>query len=472
MTRLTARFSRARALCSSTALAAVLCTTGLVVLIASPVRAQTAMGELVDRSAFRVCADPSYLPFSDDQDGGFENKLADLFAHELGVPVAYTWYPRSQGFTRVTLRSRNCDVVMGVVSGDDQMQSTNPYYRTTYVLVYRQGEEARFGSMDAPGMATGKIGYVAGTPPSNLLLKRGLLAHATSYALLVDTRVDNPGRDMVADLAAGKIDVALLWGPIAGYWAKQSKVPLALTPIPSDPRAGERMDYRIALGIRRNEPTWKHDLERLLRRLQPQITAILTDYGVPLLDAQGNLIDPKSVPPVAAKPAEMAAAEPEGYRDENYRAPVPATLKGATVLDVRGLSELMEKERPVLVDVLPRQPKPKDRSPDQVWVEPKREDIPGSYWLPNTGFGFLPKATKDYFAEALATLTKGDKTTPLVFYCDPNCWMSWNAAKRALSEFGYQRVYWFPGGAQGWKDGGNDLANATIFEAAGQGAQN
>lgn len=441
-----------------------------------PAGAQTPMGELVDHSAFRVCADPSYLPFSNEAGEGFENKLADLFAAELKVPVVYDWYPRSQGFTRITLRSRNCDVVMGVVSGDELMQNTNPYYRTTYVLVYRQADAARFGAMDAPGVADARIGVVAGTPPANLLLKRGLMKNTTSYQLLVDTRVDNPPRDMVQDLADGKLDMALLWGPVAGYWVRQAKVPLALAPIPSDPRAGLRMDFRISLGIRPNEPTWKHELERLIRRLQPQITAILTDYGVPLLDSSGNLVTSaggaEGQPPAAIPAATTAAApvaEPAGYREDDYRSPVPATLKGATVLDARGLADLIAQHNPVLVDVLPRQPKPKDRSPDQVWIEPRRSDIPGSHWLPNTGFGYIPKATQDYFAGALADLSGGDKNKPLVFYCDPDCWMSWNAAKRAMTELGYTNVYWFPGGAAGWAAAGNQLADAQIFDRAASG---
>jgi PQQ-dependent catabolism-associated CXXCW motif protein len=114
----------------------------------------------------------------------------------------------------------------------------------------------------------------------------------------------------------------------------------------------------------------------------------------------------------------------------------------------------------VLVDVLPRQAKPKDRDPNQLWIEPKREHIPGSAWLPNTGYGELGPDYRAYFERELARLTGGDKARPVVFYCDKNCWMSWNAAKRAMAELGYTRVHWYPDGAQGWKEAGLELAQA------------
>ena len=145
---------------------------------------------------------------------------------------------------------------------------------------------------------------------------------------------------------------------------------------------------------------------------------------------------------------------------EQYRAPVPATLRGATVLGTGDLLRLIEERAPVLVDVLPRQRKPKDRDPGQLWIEPKREDIPGSVWLPNVGFGELAPEFAKWFDEELAGLAGGDKGRPIVFYCDANCWMSWNAAKRAMSELGYTNVYWYPEGVQGWKAAGRALVEA------------
>jgi len=155
--------------------------------------------------------------------------------------------------------------------------------------------------------------------------------------------------------------------------------------------------------------------------------------------------------------------EPAGYRMDKYRAPVPATLAGATVLSTAALRQLIAEQDPILVDVLPKQRKPKDRDQAQIWIEPRREHIPGSAWLPNVGLGELSPDFAEYFATELGKLTGGDKARPVVFYCDANCWMSWNAAKRALSELGYAQVYWYPDGVQGWKQAGQPLELAQAI---------
>ena len=425
--------------------------------LATAVRAETAdLGELVDRTEFRVCADPSNLPFSNDKEQGFENKIADLMAAKLGVPVTYTWYPNALGFVRNTLRANRCDVIMGVVTADELVQNTNPYYRSTYVLAFRDGEGDRFGDLDSPLMQLARIGVVAGTPPADLLVRKDLVSQEHPYKLMVDTRVELPARQMMEDLAKGEIDAALVWGPIAGYWSRELKVPITLVPLTSDPRSRLRFDFRISMGIRPNEPRWKHELNDLIRELQPQIQTILQDYGVPLLDGQGRLITAG----LAAGPAGNGVAEPDGYRMERYRAPVPATLKGATVLTTAALQELIAERQPVLVDVLPKARKPADRDPSQLWVEPQRDGLPGSVWLPNVGYGELSAEFASYFASELERLTGGDKSRPVVFYCDPNCWMSWNAAKRAAAELGYTSVYWYPDGVQGWKQAGQQVVAA------------
>lgn len=427
-----------------------------VVGAASGGAAAADLGELVDRTALRVCADPAALPFSNEAGEGFENKIARLMADALGVPLEYTWYPQTIGFVRNTLRANRCDLIVGVVAADELVQNTNPYYRSSYVLVHREGEGDRFGDLDAPAMRAARIGLVAGTPVTDLLARKGLLAQARPYQLLVDSRYDNPARDMLDDLGRGGLDAALLWGPIAGYYATRGPVPLTLVPLVSDPRSGLRLDFRISMGIRPNEPEWKRRVNDLVRELQPRIQAILLDYGVPLLDERGRPIGKER----ASDAAGAAAPEPDGYRMDKYRAPVPATLAGATVLTTPALAELVATRRPVLVDVLPKARKPKDRPADQLWVEPAREDIPGSAWLPNTGYGELSQEFAAYFREELGRLTGGDKARPLVFYCDANCWMSWNAAKRALTELGYTDVYWYPEGVQGWKKAGRPVAAA------------
>ena len=412
--------------------------------------ARQASFELVDPTRLRVCADPNNLPFSNDRGEGFENEIADLLADRLGVSVSYTWYPDTMGFVRNTLRAGLCDVIMGVVAGDELVQNTNPYYRTSYVLAHRAGEGDGLADLASPAMTQARIGVIAGTPPANLLARHGLLANVEPYQLRVDTRLYHPAQQMMEDLASGKIDVALVWGPIGGYYAEQLDTPVTLVPLSDEPGSRLRLDFRVSMGIRPGEPDWKHRLNGLIRELQPEIDAILRDYGVPLLDVGGRLT-------VAAL---TGVPEPEGYRMEKFRAPVPATLQGATVLDADGVAELMDTGA-VVIDVLPKQIKPAGRDPNALWLEPARADIPGSLWLPNVGLGELPPDLAQWFAAELERLTGGDPAKPLVFYCDSNCWMSYNAAKRAMREHGYTNVHWFPGGVQAWKASGRELAEAV-----------
>lgn len=413
-----------------------------------------ATGEVVDRSALRVCADPAQLPFSNEAGEGFENRIAELMAKSMELPLTYVWYPRTVGFVRNTLRARLCDLVMGVVSTHELMQNTNPYYRSTYVMAFRAADAGRFGSQESPALREATIGVVAGTPPAEILAREGLLERVRSYQLHTDSRIADPLRDMVEDLAAGRIDVAMGWGPAIGYWAARAAEEVDLVPLESDiPTL--RLDFRISMGVRWGEPAWKRTVNEQIARLQPEITAILLEYGVPLLDRRGELIE--AAPSVASP---EIAPEPEGYRMSAYRAPVPATLDGATVVGTAdGLEALMRKREPLLIDVLPRQPKPENRNPALPWIE-KRETIPGAFWLPNTGFGELPPATMAYFQDTLERLTGGDKAKPLVFFCEPQCWQSWNAARRALTELGYTQVYWYPEGTAGWKEAGQLLIGA------------
>lgn len=253
----------------------------------APVEAASA--EAVDRTALRVCADPSNLPFSNDKGEGFENKIAELLAKELGVPVRYTWYPDSMGFIRNTLRARVCDIIIGTVSNNELLQNTNPYYHSAFSLVYRKDSGLTVTSIDDEALQGLKLGAIAGTQPVTLLAQRGLLDNLKPYALVVDTRFEHPSQDMVHDVAEGVIDVGVLWGPMAGYYAKQEKVPIVVVPLKTENPA-LRMDYRITMGVRYNEPEWKRDINRLIRAKQAEINRILLDYGVPLLDEQSNQI--------------------------------------------------------------------------------------------------------------------------------------------------------------------------------------
>jgi len=267
---------------------------GALLLTCGLVRAQApglgSSAELVDPKTFRVCADPRNLPFSDEAGAGFENKLAALFASKLGEPTSYTYFPQVIGFVRNTLNALRCDVIIGVAVGDDLVQTTNPYYRTTYALVFRpESGLDSIQSLEDPRLKGKHIGVVAGTPPATVLVEQGLMALARPYALTVDTRVESPTRTMVHDIVTGDIDAGVLWGPIAGYYAQRETPHLLVAPLLKE---HERMDFRIAMGVRRTDQDWKRRLNRLIVDNQPEIDRILGEYGVPLLDEQGNLKTP------------------------------------------------------------------------------------------------------------------------------------------------------------------------------------
>jgi quinoprotein dehydrogenase-associated probable ABC transporter substrate-binding protein len=246
--------------------------------------------ELVDPKVLRVCADPNSLPFSDEKGEGFENKLAELLAGKLGKGLAYAWYPQAPGFVRNTLAALKCDAIMGYPQGNDLVQSTNPYYRTAYTLVFKPGIGLDgIDTLADPRLKSKRIGVIAGTPPSTYMATSGLLSHAKSYPLVIDTRTDNSAKAMLNDLASGEIDAGVLWGPLAGYYARQSSPPLTVVPLTKETR-GPPMVYRITMGVRVSDQEWKRLLNRTIRENQADINHILLDFGVPLLDESNHPI--------------------------------------------------------------------------------------------------------------------------------------------------------------------------------------
>jgi quinoprotein dehydrogenase-associated probable ABC transporter substrate-binding protein len=240
--------------------------------------------ELVDPKVLRVCADPRNLPFSNEKGEGFENKLAELFAAKLQKKLDYMYFPQATGFVRVTLGSHRCDVIMGFPQGDDIVQGTNPYYRTAYALVAKQGSGLDdVTTLEDERLKTRHIGIVAGTPPATNMAVAGLMANAKPYALMIDTRIDSSAEAMINDLAKGEIDAGVLWGPIAGYYAKRVDPPLHVTPLVKE-TTGPKLVYRIGMGVRAADQNWKRQLNRLIQENQPAINKILLDFGVPLLD--------------------------------------------------------------------------------------------------------------------------------------------------------------------------------------------
>ena len=240
--------------------------------------------ELVDPDVFRACGDPRNLPFSNDKGEGFENKLAELFAAKLGKKLSYTYFPQATGFVRMTLGSYRCDIIMGFPQGDDQAQLTVPYYRTTYALIFKPGS----GLEDVTAISDSRlkdkrIGIVAKTPPSTNMAINGLLAHAKSYPLFIDTRSDSSAQAMIDDLARGEIDCGILWGPMAGYYARQANPPMTVVPLTRE-TTGPQMTYRIGMAVRAADQEWKRTLNRLIMENQTEINKLLISYNIPILD--------------------------------------------------------------------------------------------------------------------------------------------------------------------------------------------
>lgn len=246
--------------------------------------------ELVDPKVLRVCADPRNLPFSNEKGEGFENKLAELLAAKLQKKIDYMYFPQATGFVRMTLGAHRCDVIMGFPQGDDLVQGTNPYYRTAYALISKPGSGLEEIAALADTRLRGKhIGIVAGTPPATNMAINGLMANAKSYPLMIDTRVDSSAEAMINDLNSGAIDVAVLWGPMAGFYAKKANPPLHIVPLVKE-TVGPKLVYRIGMGVRPADQNWKRQLNRLIQENQPTINKILLDYGVPLLDENDQAI--------------------------------------------------------------------------------------------------------------------------------------------------------------------------------------
>lgn len=257
----------------------------VLLFAAAPSVAQVA--DLVDRSAFRVCADPANAPLSAEDGTGFENRIAEVMAASLGVPVRYTWFPQVIGFVRQTLSAGKCDVVMGYAQGDELVLNTNHYYTSTHVIVTRADSDlADVDTLGDPRLRGRRLGVVAGSPPATHVARNGLMAEAKPYDLMVDRRVENPPQDMLDDVLSGETDAALMWGPIAGPLAIGNPA-LKVTPLLQE-TATPRLVFRVTMGVRAGEDVWKRELNSQIRRNQAEIDAILRDAGVPILDDYGK----------------------------------------------------------------------------------------------------------------------------------------------------------------------------------------
>lgn len=257
-------------------------------LLAAPARGQSEGNdisiELVDPKVLRVCADPRNLPFSNEKGEGYENKIAELLAKKLGKSLAYTYYPGATGFVRLTLMSHKCDLIIGYPQGDDLVQPTNPYLRTAYTLIFKPGAGLDgVETLEDERLKGKRIGIIARTPPATNLAVAGLIGNAKPYPLVVDTRFDSSTELMIKDIESGEVDLGVLWGPIAGNFAQRYTPPYIVVPLVKE-KTGPKMIFRMVMGVRPSDQEWKRLLNKVLAESQGEITTILLDFGVPLLD--------------------------------------------------------------------------------------------------------------------------------------------------------------------------------------------
>jgi quinoprotein dehydrogenase-associated probable ABC transporter substrate-binding protein len=262
-------------------------------------QAQAAGSTAPDKSdpVLRVCADPSGLPQSNDRGEGYENKIAEALAHDLGKKVQYTFFPQRMGFVRNTLRARDeqtmrfkCDLIIGVPKGYELTATTRPYMHSTYAMVFTD-RRPEFQSFKAPEdllalppqkLRALRIGIFGRTPAADWLLQNNLIERAEMYALQSGDPKETPNTIVERDLSSGKIDVAIVWGPVAGQLISEHPKGWAALPFKPDPKI--KFDYEISMGLRQGEKDWKDTLDGWIGSHQAQIQTILTSYHIPLLD--------------------------------------------------------------------------------------------------------------------------------------------------------------------------------------------
>lgn len=251
-------------------------------------------GAAPPQRVLRVCADPNNLPFSNDKLEGFENKLVALVARDLGASVAYTWHAQRRGNVRETLNAGLCDVIPGVGSSVDMLGTTRPYYRSTYVAVTRADRRLHIDTFDDPRLETLKIGVQligddgANTPPAHALTRRGIVANVRGFMVYGDYDKPAPQAEIVRAVAAGEVDIAFVWGPVAGWFAPRQSVPLTVTPL-ARPFDGPQlpMAYDVSMGTRRADRALREELEGVLERHAGEVRALLNAYRVPLAQDRG-----------------------------------------------------------------------------------------------------------------------------------------------------------------------------------------
>jgi len=251
--------------------------------------------------ALRVCADPNNLPFSNAAREGFENHIAALIGSELHRRVDYVWWAQRRGFVRNTLNAGTCDLVVGTASGMEMLATTRPYYKSTYVFVSRRDRRLDVKSLDDPKLRTLKVGVqligddMANTPPAHALANRGIINNVVGYTVYGDYRHAHPASQIIDGIVNRDVDIAVVWGPLAGYFAQRSAIPLDVVPV------SPRVDlpylpfvFDIAMGVRRGDSTFRATVDDIIARRHASIDSILAEYGVPRVDiARVNVAERK-----------------------------------------------------------------------------------------------------------------------------------------------------------------------------------
>jgi len=258
---------------------------GLGATACGPAHAATAVREL------RVCSDPNNLPFSNERQEGFENRIAELVARDLGARLSYVWWAQRRGFVRNTISQNECDVLIGVPSSFERVRTTIPYYRSTYVFVTRRSRKLQVASFDDPRLRRLRIGVqligddATNTPPAHALSKRNIITNVRGYTVYGDYRQANPPARLIDAVASGDIDGAIAWGPLAGYFADREAVPLDITPVsPQIDLPFLPFVFDISMGVRRGNDALLAELNRIINRRRSEIDRILADYHVPRVD--------------------------------------------------------------------------------------------------------------------------------------------------------------------------------------------
>lgn len=240
-------------------------------------------------STLRVCSDPNNLPYSNDKGQGFENRLAEMIAQDLNMQVTYFWFPQREAFFRKTLNSGVCDVVMGVpAKGFDEADTTRAYYRSSYVFITRRDRNLHITSFDDPQLRKLRVGvHVLGNeddslPPVHALTARHIVRNLVGYSIFGNLTETDPAADLIRAVENGDVDVAVAWGPLAGYFAQYSKIPLSIRVISSDPMYPQLpFSFEIGMGVRPSDQTLKERLDAEIVRRHADIQKLLRAYGIP-----------------------------------------------------------------------------------------------------------------------------------------------------------------------------------------------